>query len=61
MSGAEPAATLVKAAAWLVIAADGFRALFLDQARAESYAATTHGTVHPLYTLEAFTPCADPA
>lgn len=36
------------AEAWLVIAADGFRAVFLDRAVAERYAASAHGTVHPL-------------
>lgn len=34
--------------AWLVVAADGFRAVFIDRAVAEKYAASTHGTVHPL-------------
>lgn len=35
--------------AWLVIAKDGFRSVFLDKARADKYAAACHGTVHPLY------------
>ena len=35
-------------AAWLVIAADGFRAVFIDRTAAVNYAARCHGTVHPL-------------
>lgn len=38
--------------AWLVIAADGFRALFLNQGRANQYAVNCHGVVHPLYQKE---------
>lgn len=38
--------------AWLVIAADGYRAVFLDHAAADRYALRVHGTVHPLYTLD---------
>lgn len=34
--------------AWLVIASDGFRAVFIDRAVAERYAVQTHGTVHAL-------------
>lgn len=34
--------------AWLVIAADGFRAVFLEHAVALNYAARCHGTVHAL-------------
>lgn len=34
--------------AWLVIAGDGYRAVFIDHAAAEKYAANTHGTLHPL-------------
>lgn len=36
-------------AAWLVIAADGYRAVFLERATAERYAARVHGTVQALY------------
>ena len=36
-------------AAWLVIAADGFQALFLTRPRAEQYAVACHGTVWPLF------------
>jgi len=38
----------VRAEAWLVIAADGFRAVFLDRAVADNYAVRCHGTVPPL-------------
>ena len=38
--------------AWLVIAADGFEAVFRDRAAAERYAANTHGTLHPLVIQE---------
>jgi hypothetical protein len=31
--------------AYLVIARDGFRAVFLERARAERYAADTHGII----------------
>ena len=34
--------------AWLVIARDGFRAVFIDEAQALNYAARCHGTVHAL-------------
>jgi len=34
--------------AYLVIAADGFRAVFLERAVADNYAVRCHGTVHPL-------------
>lgn len=34
--------------AWLVIAADGFEAVFIDQAAAMNYAARCHGRVYPL-------------
>lgn len=34
--------------AYLVVAADGFRAVFLDKAVADKYAAQTHGIVYPL-------------
>lgn len=34
--------------AWLVVAADGFEAVFLNRTTAENYAARCHGTVHPL-------------
>lgn len=37
-------------AAWLVVAADGYRSVFLDRAAAERYAARVHGVVHPLFT-----------
>lgn len=30
-------------AAWLVVAADGYRAVFLDHATADRYAARVHG------------------
>ena len=39
--------------AWLVIAADGFEAVFKDRAAAERYAAHTHGTLHALVLKEA--------
>lgn len=38
--------------AWLVIAADGFRAVFLERVRAEAWAARCHGTVHALVRAE---------
>ncbi len=38
----------MNAEAWLVITAGGFRAVFLDRANAERYAASTHGTIHAL-------------
>jgi len=38
--------------AWLVIAADGFEAVFIDQAAAINYAARCHGTVHALVVAE---------
>ena len=34
--------------AWLVVAADGFRAVFIDRAVAEKYAANTRGVIVPL-------------
>lgn len=34
--------------AWLVIAADGFRAVFITRPQAEKYAVATHGIVVPL-------------
>lgn len=37
------------AAAWLVITRDGFRAVFLERANAEKYAACSHGTVEALF------------
>lgn len=37
--------------AYLVIAADGFRAVFLERSQAEKYAAATHGTWHPLVVI----------
>ena len=36
-------------AAWLVTAADGYSAVFLDRAAAERYAARCHGIVEPLF------------
>lgn len=39
--------------AWLVIARDGFRAVFIDQAQATNYAARCRGTVHALVVLGA--------
>ena len=36
-------------AAYLVTTVDGYRAVFLDRARAEQYAEHTHGTVQPLF------------
>lgn len=41
------------AEAWLVVAADGFRAVFIDRAVAERYAARCHGTVHELVRADA--------
>lgn len=38
--------------AWLVIAPDGFRAVFLDHAVALNYAARCHGVVKPLKVIE---------
>lgn len=38
--------------AWLVVAADGFEAVFKDRASAEKYAANTHGIVYPLIVKE---------
>lgn len=35
--------------AWLVVAADGFQAVFLLRTRAEQYAINCHGIVWPLY------------
>lgn len=35
--------------AWLVIASTGFRAVFLDYARAIQYAAHTHGEIMELF------------
>lgn len=46
-------AAAVTPAAWLVIAADGFRAVFLERVRAEQWAARCHGTVHALVLAEA--------
>lgn len=37
--------------AWLVIARDGFRAVFIDRAQADRYAAVTHGVVVPLVPM----------
>jgi hypothetical protein len=39
---------LTVAEAWLVVAADGFKAVFIDRAAALNYAARCHGTVYPL-------------
>lgn len=38
-----------QAVAWMVIDSLGKRAVFIDQARAEQYAAIRAGVVHPLY------------
>lgn len=38
----------MNARAWLVVAEDGFEAVFLDQAIAINYAARCHGLVYPL-------------
>ena len=35
--------------AWMVIASDGFKALFLTKARADQYAVACHGIVWALY------------
>ena len=40
--------------AWLVVAKDGFEAVFKDRANAERYAVATHGILMPLY---ASVPC----
>ena len=37
-------------AVWLVVAADGFRAVFLIETRAVQYAVACHGVVWPLFT-----------
>lgn len=34
--------------AWLVIAHDGFKAVFIDRTQALNYAVRCHGTVYPL-------------
>lgn len=39
----------MKPTAWLVRYGAGYAALFIDQARAEAFAARAHGTVHALY------------
>lgn len=38
--------------AYLVVAADGFEAVFKDRAVAERYAANCHGIVYPLVVKE---------
>ncbi|MDE2452741.1 MAG: hypothetical protein KGL43_04040 [Burkholderiales bacterium] len=38
--------------AWLVIAADGFKVVFIDRARAVAYASRCHGIVYPLVREE---------
>lgn len=43
-------------AAWLVVTASGFAAVFLDQARAVQYAADSHGTLEPLYRAPSVQP-----
>ena len=35
--------------AWLVTTGDGWRAVFIDHATADKYAAANHGSVTPLY------------
>ena len=35
--------------AWIVVAPDGFEAVFLDHARAIQYAAACHGTIVELF------------
>lgn len=37
------------AQAWLVVAADGYRSVYLDQATAMRYAVRVHGLVYPLF------------
>jgi hypothetical protein len=48
--------------AWLVIAADGYEAVFKDRAAAEKYATQAHGVVMPLYAVVPVTEtrCAGP-
>lgn len=36
------------AEAWLVVARDGFRAVFIDEAQAMNYAVRCHGVAHPM-------------
>lgn len=43
---------MVQAVAWLVVAADGFRAVFIDHTTALNYAARCHGTVHCLGVIQ---------
>lgn len=38
-----------KAQAWLVIAADGYRSVFLDRPTAERYAVRVHGVLCALF------------
>lgn len=38
--------------AWLVVAADGYRSVFLDRVRAEAWAVRCHGNVYPLVMAE---------
>lgn len=35
--------------AWVVVAPDGFRSLFLVRSRAEHWAVSCHGVIRPLY------------
>jgi len=37
--------------AWLVIAEDGFEAVFIDQATALNYATRCHGIIYPLVIM----------
>lgn len=39
--------------AWLVVAADGFEAVFIDHTAALNYAARCHGTIYPLVVQHA--------
>lgn len=39
--------------AWLVVAADGFKAVFIDEASAMRYATHCHGLVYPLGVIHA--------
>lgn len=38
-----------KVQAWLVIAADGYRSVFLDRSTAERYAVRVHGLLYALF------------
>jgi hypothetical protein len=47
--------------AWLVVEAEGFRAVFLERVRAERWAAQCHGVIYPLGRLDGTGPASEPA